>query len=106
MIDVSPVQLEIILKILQKRVPGCEVRAFGSRVRGTAKTYSDLDLAIIGNAALPAGILSDLIEDFQESDLSFRVDVIDWHATSKEFCRVIEKKYEVVRSGDGSGDVA
>jgi len=100
MIDVSSAQLETILKILQKRVPGCEVRAFGSRVRGTAKSYSDLDLAIVGNAALPGKILSDLTEDFQESDLSFRVDVIDWHATSEEFCRVIEKKYEVLQKPD------
>ena len=97
MIDVSPAQLETTLKILQNRVPDCEVRAFGSRVRGTAKSYSDLDLVIVGSSALPDRMLADLIEDFQESDLSFRVDVIDWNTTSREFRQVIEKKYEVIQ---------
>ncbi|MEK7721925.1 MAG: nucleotidyltransferase domain-containing protein, partial [Elusimicrobiota bacterium] len=100
MIDVSPSQLETILKILQTRVPDCEVRAFGSRATWTAKTYSDLDLAIVGNAALPNKILSSLKEDFQESDLSFRVDVLDWHAISKEFRQVIERKYEILQKAE------
>ena len=47
MIDVSPRDLEIVRRILRDRVPDCEVWAFGSRTNHTARTYSDLDLAIV-----------------------------------------------------------
>lgn len=97
MIDVSPFQLEVIKKILGKHVSGCEVRAFGSRAARTAKDYSDLDLAIVGKEKLSDKILFALKEDFQQSDLPFRVDVLDWNAISKEFREVIEKKYKVLQ---------
>ena len=41
-------ELEIILQLLCRHVPGREVRAFGSRVGGVPKTFSDLDLVIMG----------------------------------------------------------
>jgi type I restriction enzyme S subunit len=42
-----------VRRILQKHVPGYEVWAFGSRAKWTAKPYSDLDLVIISDRALP-----------------------------------------------------
>ena len=98
MIDVSPHQLEIIKKILLKHVPECEVRVFGSRATWTAKDYSDLDLAIVGKEKLPGKTISALKDDFEESDLPFRVDVLDWHAISSEFRQVINKGYEVLQT--------
>ena len=98
MIDVSPHQLEVIRKILDQHAPGCEVRAFGSRVTRTAKNYSDLDLAVVGKEKLADKTLYALKEDFEESALPFRVDVLDWHAISKEFQKVIDKKYEVIQA--------
>lgn len=97
MIDVSPSQLETITRILSECVPDCEVRAFGSRAAWTAKDYSDLDLAVVCDRALDLDVLSRLKEAFEESDLPFRVDVLDWHAISPSFQRVIKKKYEVVQ---------
>jgi len=41
--------------------------------------------------------LGELSEAFQESDLPFRVDLIDWHRISPEFRKVIEQKYEIMR---------
>ncbi len=74
----------------------CEVRAFGSRVNGTTKSYSDLDLAVVGSGKLSDDTLRCLKEAFEESDLPFRVDVLDWNATSPGFQKVIEKQYEAV----------
>jgi uncharacterized protein len=79
-----------------KHVPECEVRAFGSRVNGAAKNYSDLDLAVVGSGKLSDDTLRRLKEAFEESDLPFRVDVLDWHATSPSFQKVIEEQYEVI----------
>ena len=73
------------------------MRVFGSRINGTAKPYSDLDLAVVGQKALDWRILAKLKEAFQESELPFRVDLLDWNAISDEFRNVIEKSgYEVI----------
>ncbi|MBA3065299.1 MAG: hypothetical protein CVU78_07335 [Elusimicrobia bacterium HGW-Elusimicrobia-2] len=98
MIDVAPQYLEIILKILRKNIPDLEVRAFGSRVTGTAKDYSDFDLAIVGKEKLFDKTFYALKENFEESDLPFRVDVLDWSRISKEFKKVIEKQYEIIQN--------
>ena len=97
MINLTPQCLEKVRTILAHHVPQCEVRAFGSRVSGTAKSYSDLDLAVVSSGKLDDDILRHLKEAFEESDLPFRVDVLDWHDISPEFQQVIEKEYEVVQ---------
>jgi len=97
MIKVTPEQLRIISDILAAHVPGVEARAFGSRVGGAPKDYSDLDLALFGAAKLEPAALESLREAFEESDLPFRIDVLDWYAISKEFQAVILARYEVLR---------
>ena len=90
MIDLEARHLATVRRILRARVPGCEVRAFGSRVTGGARSYSDLDLVLVGDGPLGLAPLGLLEEAFQESDLPIRVDVIDWHDTSENFKRIIE----------------
>ncbi|MFH1318174.1 MAG: nucleotidyltransferase domain-containing protein [Candidatus Omnitrophota bacterium] len=89
--------MEIIQDILEKYILNWEVRAFGSRVNGTAKEYSDLDLVIVGKEKLPKKTLYILREEFQESDLPFRVEIMDWQTISDEFKKIIEQGYEVVK---------
>lgn len=97
MIDISQSNFNIVLDILKKFVPDCEVRVFGSRYKWTAKTYSDLDLAIVGKDKLDWELISDLREAFQESDLTFRVDVLDWYSIEESFRNVIlESGYEIL----------
>ena len=83
MIDLSPNHLATVKAILAEHVPECEVRAFGSRATWTAKDYSDLDLAVVGEGTLDWETLGRLKEAFKESDLPMRVDVLDWHAITK-----------------------
>ncbi len=100
MIDLAPRYLEKVRTILAKHVPRCDVRAFGSRINKTAKDYSDLDLAVVGDGILSDDTLRLLKEDFEESDLPFRVDVLDWHTISPEFQKVISKQYEIIQFGE------
>ncbi len=83
--DIKPQQLEQVRQILQQHVPEATVYAFGSRVRMTAKAHSDLDLVVVAAAEVPLKRMQLLEEAFAESDLPFRVDVLDWHAISAEF---------------------
>lgn len=100
MIDLRPDHLETVKRILAAHVPECEARAFGSRVTWTAKDYSDLDLVVVGKERLNPECLSRLTEALENSDLPIRVDVLDWHAISEKFRKVIEKQFEVVRKGE------
>lgn len=96
-IDISPKQWQIISEILQRHVPNKEVWAFSSRATRTAKPYSDLDLAIIGDSPLSLGLFASLENDFSESDLPFKVDAVDWAVTAESFRRIIEAHRVVVR---------
>jgi predicted nucleotidyltransferase len=91
MIDVSPQNLEAVKAILRRHVPDREVWVFGSRATRTAKEYSDLDLAVIGDIPLDLGQLALLENDFDESELPFKVDVVDWATASESFRQIIRK---------------
>lgn len=89
MTNIAPKYLEIIRGILLKHVPDRKVLVFGSRATGTAKKYSDLDLAVIGDTPLTLGQLALLEHDFDESELPFKVDVVDWATTREPFREII-----------------
>lgn len=90
-IDLRPDHLEIVCKILREHVPDIGVLAFGSRATWTAKEYSDLDLAVLGDEPLPLEITSALTERFSESDLPFKVDLVDWATTNPSFRKIIRR---------------
>jgi len=85
MLDLAPEHLSIVLSILRERAPGSRVYAFGSRVMGTAKPFSDLDIAIDGPSPISSDQLALLHEDLVDSDLPIRVDVVDLTTASKAF---------------------
>ncbi len=98
MLDVLPRHLALVQAILHQRVPEHEVWAFGSRAKGSAWRYSDLDLAVITEAPLSYRVLGDLAEDFSESDLPFRVDIVDWARTDEGFRRLIAEDRIIVQA--------
>lgn len=98
-IDISTAQWEIVRAILQQRVPQLAVWAFGSRAKWTAKPYSDLDLAILTNQPLDWSVSAALADDFSESDLPYKVDIVDWATTSEAFRKIIEADKVVLQPG-------
>jgi predicted nucleotidyltransferase len=90
MIDLDKTQLTLVKGILNTYVPQRRVAAFGSRVQGTARKFSDLDLVIMGDEPVAPDVLSDLRHAFAESDLSIHVDVLEWQRLSPSFRRAIE----------------
>ena len=102
-IDIRPDHWGIVRDILQKWVPQCAVWAFGSRAKWTAKEYSDLDLAIITDKPLSLDISASLADEFSESDLPWKVDIVDWANASASFRDVIERDKVVVQEARGNG---
>ncbi len=84
--DLRPEHRAIVDAILRAHLPrGASVWAFGSRVTGRARPYSDLDLAIDAGRRLDLGELAEFSDAFSNSDLPWKVDVIDWHAANPGF---------------------
>lgn len=96
-IDISLEDFETVKNILAKYIKHVEVWAFGSRVTGRARRFSDLDLAIITTEPLDFDLYAELKEAFSESDLPFKVDIVDWAATSEVFKKKIKEKFVVIQ---------
>jgi predicted nucleotidyltransferase len=92
-LQMLPGELEIVCAILRRHVPDRAVWAFGSRVKGTARPCSDLDLTILGDESLPLSTQAELAEEFAESDLPYKVDIGDWATTSERFREIIRAAY-------------
>lgn len=101
-ISISSDELAIVTEILRRHLPGCRVLAFGSRVRKNPKPYSDLDLAIVADRPLTLAEVAALKDDFSESDLPWKVDIVDWTAISPDFRNLIEQEYEVIQQAPRS----
>jgi predicted nucleotidyltransferase len=93
----QPSELLTVRNILIHHVPEFEVWAFGSRVHGRhLKPHSDLDLAIKTTNPLSLNRFLDLKAAFSESDLPYRVDLIDWASTEPGFRTLVESCHELL----------
>lgn len=90
MLDLSPAQADIVRAILRKHVPGSRALAYGSRAQGKARATSDLDLALVAAHPIPFSTLGVLVEEFAESDLPFRVDVVDLASVQPDFKALVQ----------------
>jgi len=99
-IDLNPHEWAEMKRILKTHVPQYEVWAFGSRVEWTAKEYSDLDLVVMTNELMSLSAMADLKEAFDESDMTIKVDVLDWASLSENFRNIIKRKYLVIQKTD------
>jgi predicted nucleotidyltransferase len=90
-LDLAPLHVQLVRDVLRACLPeGGRAFAFGSRVRGTARRFSDLDLLVQAAAPLPLDVLGRLREAFSESDLPMKVDVIDGADVTPAFRAAIE----------------
>ena len=83
-IDVKPRDKEILFSLLTQYLPNTAIRAYGSRVTGHSRPWSDLDLVLFSNAEQKSCI-SLLKEALEESNLSFRVDLLEWNSLPDNF---------------------
>ncbi len=79
-----------IKKIIHSFINSSQYRVFvfGSRATGKAKRYSDYDIGIIGKKPLPSKIKVLIEEALEESDLPFKVDIVDFSQLSSGFKEV------------------
>ena len=92
-IDLTDQELKYIKSQISKNLKNCTASLFGSRVSGNSRKTSDLDICVRSSSGEPISIiaLGDLREIFQESNLPFTVDLVDYHEMSEEFRKIALK---------------
>jgi predicted nucleotidyltransferase len=84
--------LELVKQIINNTVNDLNIQVYmyGSRAKGTAWKYSDIDLALSSSKGkIPPNTISKLSLDFEESLLPYKVDIIDLHTVSENFKEAI-----------------
>jgi predicted nucleotidyltransferase len=77
-LDVREDHAAILLSVLRAHLPsGARAYVFGSRAHGGARPFSDLDLALEWDRPLGLDILGRISEALSESDLPYKVDIVD-----------------------------
>jgi predicted nucleotidyltransferase len=102
MLELTDPQRRIVEAILATHVADRDVRAFGSRVAGGARRWSDLDLLVMGDQPLPDLVRAQLVAEFEDSDLPFRVDVLELRDLPAAWRRRIEAHSVQIQKGGGS----
>ena len=90
-IDIRAKDLLIAQEIIKSLPEDIKVFVFGSRAKGTNKRASDLDLAIDAGRKLTKKELSNLENAFDESDIPYKVDIVDMQNISDSFKKIIEE---------------
>ena len=99
-LPLTPDQQSAVQELLKAYLPGTEVWAYGSRVKGTAKPWSDLDLVAFASPEQKNAV-AELREAFDESDLPFRVDLFIWDEVPESFKENIRKERVVLQKKKG-----
>jgi predicted nucleotidyltransferase len=81
---------KIIFKYLDPKKN--KVMIFGSRALQKNRPYSDVDICLKASKPVPFSVLSQLSEELEDSDIPYRVDLVDFHSMSFQFKQVAMKK--------------
>lgn len=99
MINLEKRHLDFVQSILKEYIPQETIWLFGSRTTEKIKPYSDIDLVIISKKPISDDILIPLSLAFEESDLPYKVDILDWCMLDNDFKKIIQKRYEILQTG-------
>jgi predicted nucleotidyltransferase len=91
-LDIKPQHQNLLLNLLKQFLPGIQVWAFGSRVKGCARATSDLDLVVFTNTTQKSQVFA-LQEALDESNFPYKVDLLIWNEIPDSFKENIKEKY-------------
>ena len=94
-IDVEPRHLKIVKSVFARHLPYKQVWAYGSRVKWTAGHTSDLDCVVFGATDSE---IADAKEAFDESDIPFEVQLLNWDNIPEDFKENIKKGYFILQN--------
>ena len=90
---VSSLARQVATKIHEVLGDKTRVIWFGSWVKGQARPHSDIDLAIIASAPLPAGVLARLRDWIDDLSTLYTIDLVNFDEASERM------KQEIMKDG-------
>ena len=96
--DINPSDKKILFSLLNQYLPHTTIWAYGSRIKGNAQPWSDLDLVVFTGAEQGYQV-SLLKEALEESNLTFRVQIFEWDSLPDNFKTNIKAQHEVLAHG-------
>lgn len=97
----EPSQLETIQHILKVHFDGLQVLAYGSRVSGVNITpESDLDIAVVSEKPISFEEMVSVEKAFSDSNLPFRVDIVDWAKLPESLQKTIKKECIAIQEAE------
>ena len=88
MLYVDPEDKAELLAILAP-IKQYDIQAYGSRVKGTHRKFSDLDLCFMQE--MPRETLSEIKDKFTDSNLPFFVSIVPWSKLNDNFKKLIQQ---------------
>ena len=76
-----------IVAIVRRHLPSerLQIRLFGSRAAGTFASVSDFDVALDMGKRIDGAVLERIRGDLEDSDIPYRVDIVDLASTTPIF---------------------
>ena len=71
-----------IIAIISALKPEAKIYLFGSRARGTNSERSDIDIALDAGHALPPRDVDEIGSMLRESNIMYKIDIVDFHEVS------------------------
>ena len=87
---VNEEELKIIANIIAPFKDKYKFFAYGSRVKGNFRELSDLDIMIKGKNPIEVFELEEIKENFDNSNLSYVVNLVDYFSISESFYNIIK----------------
>lgn len=69
-----------------------EAVIFGSRVQNTNRPFSDVDICLKSNQSISLSIVSLIREELENSNIPYKIDIVDYRLLSDEFKQVALEK--------------
>lgn len=83
-----------IKAIITKYLPRNDFKVFlfGSRASGKNRPGSDFDIGIMGKKPVDFGIMGLLEEDLENSDIPYKIDIVDFQRVPEGFKKLALRK--------------
>ena len=72
-----------IIAVISALIPEARIYLFGSRARGTNGKYADIDITLDAGKPLSAVDVDEVKSMFQESNIMYKIDVVDIYQVSE-----------------------
>lgn len=100
-ISIDSNHLETVKRILDLHFNGLEVLAYGSRVSGVNLTPdADLDIVVVSEKPISLEDMISIEKAFAETELPFRVDIVDWAKLPESLQKAIKKEHAVIQEAE------